>query len=49
MNNQLVLEFLESANDILEGGRNIHEVGDTATDDENFTLGIGRTPGNEIN
>ena len=40
MRNQLVLEFLESTDNPLEGSSNICEVGDTATNDENFAIGI---------
>ena len=49
MRNELVLEFLQSTDNPLEGSRNIREVGDTATNDEDFALGIGSASGDEIN
>ena len=49
MRNQWVLEFLQSTDDTLEGSSDVCEVGNTTTDDENLSLGIGGTTSYKIN
>lgn len=46
---QLIFELLKGADDALEGGSNVGEVGDTSSNDEDLALGVRCTTGNEIN
>jgi hypothetical protein len=39
----------ESANDPLEGGSDIREIGNTPTDDENLAIGVRHTASHEVN
>jgi len=45
---QLVLEFLESADDSLEGRSNVGKVGDTSTDDEDLAFRVRRATGDKV-
>ena len=42
------LEFLQSTNDTLESRSNIREVGDTATDNEDLSVLLGRSARDEV-
>lgn len=46
--NQLVLELLESTDDALEGGGDIGEVGNTSSNDEDLSFGVGGTTSDEV-
>lgn len=43
-----MLEFLEGSDDSLEGGSDIGEVGDTSTDDEEFSLRVRSSSSHEV-
>jgi hypothetical protein len=45
---QLVLELLESADNTLEGPSNVGKIGDTSTNEENFSLGVRRATGDKV-
>ena len=46
---ELALELLEGADDTLEGGCNIGEVGNASSNDENLALGVRSAASNQVN
>jgi hypothetical protein len=45
---ELELVLLEGGDDSLEGRSDVGEVGDTSTDDEELSLGVGSSTGHEV-
>jgi hypothetical protein len=46
---KLVLELLEGPDDSLEGGSDIGEIGNTTSDNEDLSLRVRSTTGDQIN
>ena len=46
--NELSFEVLERTDDAFEGGGDVGEIGDTASDNEDLSLGIGLASGDQI-
>ena len=49
VSDQASFVFLQGTNNALECGSNVGEVSDTATDDENLSIRVRRTSGDQVN